>query len=98
MSCIQEYTSFVEKCITTTQNKSRIEKFRENVLIIKNEPQVTYINEFAMKFEDLFYYLRGLAGLYFGISALNFFVSLFNLTKNILCLFVRSVKLIFPFY
>jgi hypothetical protein len=36
-SCIQEYTSFVEKCITSTQNKSRIEKFREVVLIIKKK-------------------------------------------------------------
>jgi hypothetical protein len=95
MSCIQEYTNFVEKCKLSAQLTSSIRNFSKVKIILKNEPQITYINDYAMKFEDFIYNLGGLAEFYFGISVLQLFVILRNLINHIFILFVTKVKLIF---
>jgi hypothetical protein len=64
MSCIQEYTSFVEKCEITAQLTSSIKKFSKVKIILKNEPQITYINDYAMKLEDFI----------LGFQFLNYFL------------------------
>jgi hypothetical protein len=50
-NCIQEYMSFSEKCRKTPQ----IEEYSTVDIVVKNEPQIICINEYAMKFEDLIY-------------------------------------------
>jgi hypothetical protein len=43
--------SFSEKCRKTPQ----IEEYSTVDIVVKNEPQIICINEYAMKFEDFIY-------------------------------------------
>jgi hypothetical protein len=87
INCIQEYVSFSEKCRKTPQ----IEEYSTVDIVVKNEPQIIYINEYAMKFEDLIYYLGGLAGLYFGISVIHLLAFLQKLTQILIYSKIKKI-------